>query len=149
MRRLVLLVFSVVAAIMLSFSSASAAEGHIGIVKTAEGVATIDRQGNVLPASPGVRVLNGDKLVTGAESAMGVTFLDGSRMSLGPDAELVMDELIYEPQNEKLSLVASFVQGTFSHISGGIGRLKPEAVKMRTPVGTIGIRGTKFVVRVP
>ena len=51
--------------------------------------------------------------------------------------------------NDKLSLVASFLQGTFSHVSGGIGRLKPEAVKMRTPVGTIGIRGTKFVVRVP
>ena len=149
MRRLALLVFSVSTAFMLSLPSAFAAEDHIRIVKTTEGVATIDRQGDVLPASPGVKVLNGDKLVTGTNSAMGVTFLDGSQMSLGPDALLEMDELIYEPQNDKLSLVASFLQGTFSHVSGGIGRLKPEAVKMRTPVGTIGIRGTKFVVRVP
>lgn len=149
MRRLASIAFAVFTAFMLSLPAANAAEGHIGIVKTTEGVATIDRQGNVLPASPGVRVLNGDKLVTGADSAMGVTLLDGSQMSLGPDALLEMDELIYEPQNDNLSLVANFVQGTFSHISGGIGRLKPEAVKMRTPVGTIGIRGTKFVVRVP
>ena len=149
MRRLALLVFSVSTAFMLSLPSTFAAEDHIRIVKTTEGVATIDRQGDVLPASPGVKVLNGDKLVTGTNSAMGVTFLDGSQMSLGPDALLEMDELIYEPQNDKLSLVASFLQGTFSHVSGGIGRLKPEAVKMRTPVGTIGIRGTKFVVRVP
>lgn len=149
MRRPAVLIASIATAFLLSFPAANAADGHIGIVKTAAGVATIDRQGTVLPASPGVRVLNGDKLVTGADSAMGVTFLDGSQMSLGPDAELEMDELIYEPQNDKLSLVASFVQGTFSHVSGGIGRLKPEAVQMRTPVGTIGIRGTKFVVRVP
>ena len=80
---------------------------------------------------------------------MGVTFRDGSLMSMGPDALLEMDELIYEPQQGKVSMIASLLQGTFAHVSGGIGRLKPEAVSFKTPTATIGIRGTRFVVRVP
>jgi hypothetical protein len=130
-------------------ASANSADGHIGIIKTVEGDGSISRNGDIVPAEPGYKLQDGDRLMTGAGSALGMTFLDGSQMSLGPDTELLMEEFVYEPQNDKMSMVASFLQGTFAHVSGGIGRLKPEAVKMRTPTGTVGIRGTKFVVRVP
>jgi hypothetical protein len=133
----------------LSSGQGQAASDHIGIVKSVEGSAIIERGTSQLPVKPGDQVFNGDRIATAAESALGVTFKDGSLMSLGPDALMEMDELVYEPQNGKLSMVAHFVQGTFTQVSGGIARLKPEAVNFRTPNGTIGIRGTRFVVRVP
>ena len=36
----------------------------------------------------------------------------------------------------------------FGYVSGVITKLKPEAVKVKTPTGTIGVRGIKFVVKV-
>tara|TARA_R100000789_G_scaffold97359_1_gene99816 strand:- start:56 stop:508 length:453 start_codon:yes stop_codon:yes gene_type:complete len=148
-RRFVFLVSVCLVAGTVSNGSVAAEDSHIGIVKEVSGDASIERNGSSLTAETGTKIQNGDKLMTGVDSAMGVTFRDGSLMSMGPDALLEMDELIYEPQQGKVSMIGSFIQGTFAHVSGGIGRLKPEAVSFKTPTATIGIRGTRFVVRVP
>ena len=148
-RRFVFLVSVCLVAGTVSNGSVAAEDSHIGIVKEGSGDARIERNGSSLAAETGIKIQNGDRLMTGVDSTMGVTFRDGSLMSMGPDALLEMDELIYEPQQGKVSMIASLLQGTFAHVSGGIGRLKPEAVSFKTPTATIGIRGTRFVVRVP
>jgi hypothetical protein len=99
-------------------------------------------------AVPGTPIRRGNLLKTGAAGSMGVTFKDNTIMSIGPDTELSVDDYLYEPSKGNLKLGASIGKGTLQYVSGVIAKLKPEAVAIKTPTGTIGVRGTKFVVKV-
>ena len=88
------------------------------------------------------------KLKTGANSSMGVTFKDNTVMSFGPNTELTVDEYLYSPNKGKLKLGATMAKGTLAYLSGAIAKIKPDAVSVKTPTGTIGVRGTHFVVKV-
>jgi hypothetical protein len=79
---------------------------------------------------------------------MGVTFKDETVMSFGPDTEFVVDEYLYAPAQGKLKLGSKLAKGSLNYVSGVISKLQPDAVTVRTPSGTIGVRGTQFVVKV-
>lgn len=128
--------------------SARADEPVIGYVKTVKGEASVVTAGKAVKAAPGTPILAGSILKTGANAALGVTFKDNTVMSFGPDTELSVDEYLYSPNKGKLKLGASLAKGTLAYLSGAIAKIKPDAVSVKTPTGTIGVRGTHFVVRV-
>jgi len=47
-----------------------------------------------------------------------------------------------------LKLGATMAKGTLAYLSGAIAKIKPDAVSVKTPTGTIGVRGTHFVLKV-
>ena len=128
--------------------SAWADEAPIGYVKTITGTATITTGKNKVPAQLGTPLFQGSQLKTGAKSSMGVTFKDDTVMSFGSDTELTVDEYLYAPTQGKLKLGSSLTKGSLNYVSGVIAKLQPEAVSVKTPTGTIGVRGTQFVVKV-
>jgi hypothetical protein len=69
-------------------------------------------------------------------------------MSIGPNTELTVDEYLYAPSKGKLKLGATMAKGTLAYLSGAIAKIKPDAVTVKTPTGTIGVRGTHFVLKV-
>lgn len=127
----------------LAFATGSA----IGRVKESRGQASILRDGNSQAASVGQEVFEGDVLKTGRNGALGVTFVDRSRLSIGPDSRLQVDEYVYSPDSDEGSFVTRLTRGTLLYVSGLIAKLKPESAAVHTPVGTIGIRGTRFRVK--
>jgi hypothetical protein len=130
--------------------SAALADGAAaaGSVKTAEAPAWIVRGSEQIPAEPGGRLMAGDTLRTGPDGALGVVLRDNTLFSMGPESELVLNEFVFEPRESRFALVANMVKGTFSFLSGLIGKLSPESAKILTPVGTVGIRGTRFYAKV-
>jgi hypothetical protein len=70
----------------VAIPGAAEAADPIGQIKTAAGAVAIERDGARRPATPGDRVLPSDVVVTGADGSVGITFLDNSMMSLGPDS---------------------------------------------------------------
>ena len=124
------------------------AEETIGVVRNAEGVVTITRGEEVLPATPGTKLLAGDILGTGPDATLGIIFRDNSTLSLGPESRLVIDEFLFSPAEGKLGLLAHISKGTMAYLSGLIGKLAPESARFETPTASIGIRGTYFTVRV-
>lgn len=126
---------------------AAAADGAIGRVKEARGQAWILRDGKSQTAAVGQEVFENDTLRTGGNGGLGVTFIDRSRLSIGPDSLLKVDEYIYSPDEEEGSFVTRLSRGTLLYVSGLIAKLKPESASVSTPVGTIGIRGTRFRVK--
>lgn len=128
--------------------SALADEAVIGYVKTVKGDAMVINGGQQTKAQVGTPVVTGSKLKTGANSSMGVTFKDNTVMSFGPNTELTVDEYLYSPNKGKLKLGATMAKGTLAYLSGAIAKIKPDAVAVKTPTGTIGVRGTHFVVKV-
>lgn len=128
--------------------SPASAQEAIGVVKTSAGTATILRGGQDLPASVGRKLLAGDTLVTGAGGMLGVILRDNSTLSLGPGSSLVIEEFFFSPVEGKLGFLARITRGTMAYISGIIGKSSPGSARFETPVATIGIRGTRFAVKV-
>ncbi len=122
--------------------------GIIGYVKTVKGEAAVVNAGQQVKAVVGTPIMIGSVLKTGANASLGVTFKDNTVMSFGPDTELTVDEYLYAPNKGNLKLGASLAKGTLAYLSGAIAKIKPDAVSVKTPTGTIGVRGTHFVVRV-
>lgn len=120
----------------------------IGSVKLSSGAAVVLRGEQVLPAQPGLRLEPLDILRTGADGTLGVMLRDDTRISLGPGSEVVLDEFLFAPAQGELSLVVRMIRGIVQFISGEISKLAPERVRFETPVGVVGIRGTRFLVKI-
>jgi hypothetical protein len=67
-------------------------------------------------------------------------------VSLGPQTELTVDQFAYDPSHGKFALLLKLGSGILAYVSGKIATFSPESVRVQTPVATIGVRGTKFVV---
>jgi hypothetical protein len=124
------------------------AQEAIGYVKTVAGDATVVDKGTPIKAQVGTPIKMGNSLKTGPKGSMGVTFKDNTVMSFGSDTELTVDEYLYSPGKGDLKFGASMSKGSLNVVSGVIAKLRPDAVALKTPTGTIGVRGTNFAVKV-
>ena len=74
---------------------AGAADIRIGEVKALRGEARIVRDGQDIPLAAGTDLFEKDIVVTGPSSAVGMTFVDASRISIGPNSRLDLEEYAY------------------------------------------------------
>ena len=132
---------------ILAFSAAAFA-ADVGEIKTASGAAHVERDGKRLPAKVGMQVQQSDKLVTGADGAVGITFLDNTLVSAGPNSTLVIDSYRFDSTTHAGKFDASLSRGSLAVISGKMVKHSPEAMRIRTPSSVLGVRGTEFVVKV-
>ena len=133
---------------LLAVAGTAPAGETIGVVRTTSGDATITRGNETLPAVPGLKILVGDTLGTGPDGSLGVILADDSSLSIGPGSRLVLQSFQFSPSEEKFDLVARITRGTMAYLSGLIGKLAPGNTRFETPTATIGIRGTRFAVKV-
>ncbi len=139
--------FSLLLLFSLSGTVLAASEA-IGTVRTYRPEASIVCGGVEMPADAGAPVHTGDRLVTRGQGAVGVIFIDGSVLSLGPGSEFVIEGFSFHPSENDVSFLSTIVRGTATFLSGAIGRIKPEAVEFKTPTATLGLRGTKVLIEV-
>ncbi len=131
-------------AVCLAMEHGNAA-GHIRVV---DGDVWIMRGEKRVDVKVGGSFYPGDILRTGKNGKTGITFRDNTRFSMGPGSELVLEDFVFQPREKQYSLAVSMMKGTFSFLSGLIGKLSPESAEIKTPVGTIGIRGTHFCAKI-
>ena len=124
------------------------ADPPVGVVKVVKGQALVQRAGQSLPARDGMGLAEGDLLRTGPDGRLGVLLRDDTRLSLGPDSEIRIDRFAFAPAQGNLALVLRMLRGAATYVSGKIAKLSPEAVRVETPVGIVGIRGTQFAARI-
>ncbi len=129
--------------------SASDTNKAIGSIKTQEGEAMIVRNVQEIKASIGTRIHAQDVIRTGKKGAVGIVLLDDTTVSLGPKSELKMNEFNFQPSESTFSMAMNMLKGTFVYVSGRMAKLAPESVKVKTPVGVVAVRGTKFLVEIP
>jgi hypothetical protein len=128
-------------------SGAAAQEAAIARIKTTDGRVVAIRDTQETRAEVGRALQVGD-IVETREGSAGITFQDGTRISLGPDSRLEIKRFAYAPAEGNLALLVRLARGTMLYVSGVIAKLSPEAVKVETPVATIAVRGTRFVAKV-
>ena len=84
-----------------------------------------------------------ETLRTDDESSIEVQFVDGSQLSVESQSELVLSDYVFDGAASQG--IINLNDGLFHFTSNG----KPDqGVKLRTPVATIGVRGTEFLVHV-
>ena len=129
------------------YRSQGRAADPIGQVKTADGPVTVERGGASQPVAIGDHVFQSDTVVTGAGGSVGITFVDNSMMSLGPDSRLALDKFQFDATTQDGVFDSSLQKGTLAVKSGQIVKQTPEAMHIKTPAALLGVRGTEFVVR--
>ena len=137
----------VLAAVAIGAAPALAQTGDVGMIKVAKGDVQIERAGQKIPGAVGTRVRQGDVLVTGAGASAGVSFLDNSMLSTGPNSRLAIDRFAFDKTTHAGSFETSLSQGTLAVITGKIAKQSPDAMKVRTPAAVLGARGTEFLAR--
>ena len=118
----------------------------IGHVTKLAGNATAIRNGVAIVLNQGDNVNKGDVVQSGGDSTLGITFIDGTVFGLGPNAKMVLNEMIYDPNGSSNSSLMSLVSGTISFVAGATA--KHGDMKVDTPVATMGIRGTAVLVEI-
>jgi hypothetical protein len=101
----------------------------------------------VSPASPaavGATVRMNDRLRTGPNGRLQVTFSDGSVLTLGENANVVVDRFVYNPQKSKGEVLLTSTKGAFRFAGGKIKQMSQRDIKVKTPSAALAVRGTEF-----
>ena len=126
--------------------TAPAASQVIGHVTKLQGSATVIRNGVSIILNMGDNVEKGDVVESGANSTVGITFIDGTVFGLSSNARMVLNEMVYDPNGSSNSSLMSLVAGTITFVAGETA--KHGDMKIDTPVATMGIRGTAVLVEI-
>jgi hypothetical protein len=87
----------------------------------------------------GIDVQADEVITTAANDRAHLVFLDGSSLTVGPDARLTIDRFVFDPATQKGDLAINATKGVFRLVGGKIS--KSNAIVIKTPASTIGIRG--------
>lgn len=98
----------------------------------------------VRPAVLRERVMLNDEVRTGAASQLQILLLDRSTFTVGASARIAIDRFVYDPAARSRSMGVSVARGAFRFMSGRALGKPAGPVTVRTPVASIGIRGTIF-----
>jgi hypothetical protein len=116
---------------------AGAVSGTVDLVSPAKQIAT------PTAVNSGDGLVMGDGVTTGTASRLQIMLLDESAITLGPDANLTIDEFVYDPNNANSALLnASIAKGVFRLVTGAIARQNPDGTSLKLPNAVLTIRGT-------
>jgi hypothetical protein len=101
--------------------------------------------GPARPLAVGQQVVHNEHIVTDAGGQAQILFLDESAMTIGPNADVTIDEFVYDPRTGTGRLAMSATRGVMRFVGGKLSK-NENAVAMQTPTATIGIRGGVFVM---
>ena len=123
-----------------------AADEHVALFKGVVGHVQVLRGEASLPAVPGMQLFIADRLTSDAGASAGISFRDGTLLTLGAGSDLKLRDYVFAPKQAKYAFSVYLAKGSAIYSSGKIGKLAPESVKVDTPTATVGVRGTRFII---
>ncbi|WP_299193586.1 FecR domain-containing protein [uncultured Erythrobacter sp.] len=146
--RKVSFLIAAIAALVVQPAAAQSAGEEIGRVKNVTSGVEVTRDGRTYRAVSGMRLVEDDVIVTRRAGRVGITFIDNTRMAIGPNSEVTLDEYRYDRARQTGRSTTFIRRGTVGIDSGNITRTGRDRMRVRTPTSTLGVRGTTFVVEV-
>ena len=89
------------------------------------------------PIAKGTNLYSNEVVRTGDASVPDLKFLDDSTMNIGPISEVKLDKFVYDPSGSG-AVVIKATKGAFRFVTG---KQVQKAYQIKTPYGTLGIRG--------
>lgn len=121
----------------------------VGAVTTLQGKVQICKpDGTCHTGVAGDPIGMGDTITTAADGRIMISFKDQTQITISTNSKLKVDDYVYDPTNPAGDRASySVLIGAFEYTSGLIAKHDDNNVRMDTPVGCLGIRGTKFIMR--
>ena len=129
---------------LLMFISKSFSNEFIGVIGVAIGEINNQKNEKLLNGS---KVFYGDTIFVKSKSNAQILFLDETVLTVGEDTELTIDDFVYDPKTNDGNFVTNIKSGTVKFITGKISKKNPDNLEVKMPAGTLGARGTEFVVQ--
>jgi FecR protein len=125
----------------LFIANRAMAQTPAGSVTTLTGTVHVERAGPTVPATPGMALDVGDRVVTGASSRVTITLTDNSKLELDESTSLVIDQQMVgaNARNTKLSLFTGVVRSFVSFTSSPTPNFE-----VHTPNAVASARGTEY-----
>ncbi len=121
---------------------------HVALVKSVNGDVKVTRQHDTFVATSGTTLQVSDRVVTAPGASAAIVFRDGTLLTLGSGADILVRDYVFEPRDNKFAFSLYLAKGSAIYESGKIGKLSPQSVKVETPKATVGVRGTRFLIEV-
>ncbi len=128
-------------------ADAQEAEEPIGSVATLTGKASVTRNDKSIPLALKDDIYLNDVVQTSANSALGVTFSDGTTFNLKASSQIKIDDFVYEDGGKSNKGLFDVAKGTVAFVAAQVA--KTGDMQITTPTATLGIRGTSGLVEVP
>jgi hypothetical protein len=140
---LVLFMLSLTSGIAGLPATTSAAEGPIGVAAVVRNTVS-QLEPKVTRIAKGDEVVRNEVVRTAADSDARLVFRDDTNLSLGPGSTLKLDRTVFDDPKAG-DIAIKLTQGAFRFITGHSNK---EAYEIKTPVATMGVRGTTLDVLV-
>ena len=115
----------------------------IGVISA--GIGDITNQKNE-KLETGSKIYFGDTIIVKAQSTAQILLLDETALTIGEKSELTNEDFVYDPKSKVGKIVSNIKIGTVRIITGEISNQNPDNLEVNIPTGSIGARGTEFVV---
>ncbi|MBA2964637.1 MULTISPECIES: FecR family protein [Ramlibacter] len=136
------------AGLCLALAGSLASAQVAGEVEFARGVGFAQTPGQApRTLGKGLELREGDRLTTAEGSSAIVKLQDGTRMTVRPNSEIVLQQYQFRENGSDNSMLLQMVRGGFRAVTGLISKGSPNAARVQTSTATIGIRGTDFDAR--
>jgi len=126
-----------------------AANAEVGLITELRGNGEVVRQNTTdkLAAELELGIASYDDVRTG-NGRLAISFLDDSILRLTEHSKIVIDDFVFDPDPSKSRLALNMASGTARFLTGALGRINKENIRIRTPTSVISIRGTDFTTTV-
>ena len=139
---------SILLFLFLSSSTALSAPTMIGTIKTLKGMVSVNEGASKINAQLNGHLYEGSIIETNSSSSVGLMFIDGTQLSIGPNSQVILNRYLFLPKEKSYDFDIMINNGSVIYSSGKLGELAPKSIKVKTPEAIIGVRGTKFLVEV-
>ncbi|MFP5214217.1 MAG: FecR domain-containing protein, partial [Acidobacteriota bacterium] len=123
-----------------------AATEPVGKVDLVSGEVALEREGGSQAARPGDSTFLGDRIKTGKDGSIEIVFLDSSRVKLAPNADLVINEYLYKPQDKTREGLLTVASGKARFLVQDLQDFKDKRFRVQTQTAVVGTRDTDFAV---
>ncbi len=135
--------FLIASAVYVPFP-ALAEDEDVATVSRLRNTAVVLRKGQQIDIRPSFKLQKFDEIKSGENARVEVIFNDGTKLNIGADCHIVIDEFLFDPDKNIGIAILRELQGPFRFITGRIGKVLQPQVVVQSRFGVVGVRGTDF-----
>jgi hypothetical protein len=119
----------------------------VGAVVEKEGsVVAVDQRKVSRKLTKGDPVFLGDKVITGETGYVRLKMIDDAVLDLRCFSIMVIEQ--YALNDTSRSSILNLLQGSLKKVTGQIGKMTEDVYELKTPLASVGVRGTEYALRV-
>lgn len=118
---------------------------NIGTIVSASGHVYLETESGLILLENGDTISKGAVIITQDDGRVEIRFEDNTTLSQAENSRISIDDYVYDQDDASNSrFLLDMAKGTLRTVTGKIAEQNPDEFKVKSPLATIGIRGTEF-----